>query len=186
MLDAISGRRVPTEAEARANATLREHMAPWLAELGLPDATIYDEARSPRWTARATWPEAPGERPRLRNVTVDFSGDILDGGTILEPLDLIALANGYLDRDGRPDWPSAANWLMEVFPQPEAKPDPWVNAASLDGRPVPAREWHVPGLVPARTVTLLGGDGGTGKSLLAMQLAAATAVGGAWMRRSYE
>jgi RecA-family ATPase len=41
--------------------------------------------------------------------------------------------------------------------------------------------WHVPGLIPADTVTLLGGDGGTGKSLLAAQLAAATALGAPWI-----
>jgi RecA-family ATPase len=35
--------------------------------------------------------------------------------------------------------------------------------------------------VPDRTVTLLYGDGGTGKSLLALQLAAATALGVKWI-----
>lgn len=39
----------------------------------------------------------------------------------------------------------------------------------------PARQWHVDDLIPTGTVTLLGGDGGVGKSLLAMQLAIATA-----------
>lgn len=51
------------------------------------------------------------------------------------------------------------------------------------GKPVPPREWLVPDLVPLRTVTLLGGDGGTGKSLLALQLAYAVATGGAWLGR---
>jgi RecA-family ATPase len=41
----------------------------------------------------------------------------------------------------------------------------------------------VPDLIPAGTVTLLGGDGGTGKSTLALQLAAATATGGRWLSR---
>ncbi|WP_374470303.1 AAA family ATPase [Phenylobacterium sp.] len=45
----------------------------------------------------------------------------------------------------------------------------------------PARAWHVPQLVPAGTVTLLQGDGGTGKSLLALQLAAATTLGKPWL-----
>jgi RecA-family ATPase len=53
--------------------------------------------------------------------------------------------------------------------------------ASLEGLPVPPRVWHVHQLVPARTVTLLGGDGGVGKSILALQLAFATAAGLAWI-----
>ncbi|TGP55768.1 AAA family ATPase [Mesorhizobium sp. M2D.F.Ca.ET.225.01.1.1] len=47
-------------------------------------------------------------------------------------------------------------------------------ADSLADRPIPPREWHVEELIPAKTVTLLNGDGGTGKSLLALQLAVAT------------
>jgi RecA-family ATPase len=47
--------------------------------------------------------------------------------------------------------------------------------------PVPPRVWHVEGLVPAHTVTLLGGDGGVGKSTLALQLACATAAGLGWL-----
>ena len=57
-------------------------------------------------------------------------------------------------------------------------------AASLTGKVVPPRGWLVQDLVPSRTVTLLGGDGGTGKSLLALQLACAVAKGGAWIGRS--
>jgi RecA-family ATPase len=57
------------------------------------------------------------------------------------------------------------------------------SAADLYGRPVPATPWHVEGLVPSGTVTLLGGDGGTGKSLLAKQLACATALGRQWLGR---
>jgi len=55
------------------------------------------------------------------------------------------------------------------------------SAAALNGRHVPPRRWLVKGLVPMGTVTLLSGDGGTGKSLLALQLAAATATGRFWM-----
>lgn len=56
-------------------------------------------------------------------------------------------------------------------------------ADTLAGKAVPPREWHVDDLVPARTVTLLNGDGGTGKSLLALQLATATTQGGYWAGR---
>ena len=41
------------------------------------------------------------------------------------------------------------------------------SAADLKGKAVPPREWLLDGLVPNKTVTLLSGDGGTGKSLLA-------------------
>jgi RecA-family ATPase len=56
-------------------------------------------------------------------------------------------------------------------------------ASEWSGKSVPPREWLVRDLVPSRTVTLLGGDGGTGKSLLALQLAYAVATGGAWLGR---
>jgi RecA-family ATPase len=61
-----------------------------------------------------------------------------------------------------------------------------INAASLEGKPVPDRNWLVPGLIPARNVTLLYGDGGTGKSLLALQLAASKVTGSLFFGRPVE
>ncbi len=55
------------------------------------------------------------------------------------------------------------------------------SAASLKDSPVKAREWLVPDLVPQKTVTLFSGDGGTGKSLLALQLAVSVAASRAWI-----
>jgi RecA-family ATPase len=55
------------------------------------------------------------------------------------------------------------------------------RACDLDGQPVPERRWHVRDLIPGSTVTLFGGDGGTGKSLCALQLAASTALERAWL-----
>ncbi len=54
---------------------------------------------------------------------------------------------------------------------------PLVNPADWHGKPVPTREWFLDGLVPRRQVTILNGDGGVGKSLLALQIAAASALG---------
>lgn len=55
------------------------------------------------------------------------------------------------------------------------------SAASLKGKAVAPREWLVPGLVPQKTVTLFSGDGGTGKSLLALQLAVAVSAARPWI-----
>ncbi|WP_192358512.1 AAA family ATPase [Mesorhizobium mediterraneum] len=43
-------------------------------------------------------------------------------------------------------------------------------------QPVPEREWYLPDLVPRRQVTIFNGDGGVGKSLLKLQIAAAGAM----------
>jgi RecA-family ATPase len=56
-----------------------------------------------------------------------------------------------------------------------------INPADWEGLPIPPREWIVPDYIPDRTVSLLGGDGATGKSLLALQLAAARALGREWI-----
>ena len=82
----------------------------------------------------------------------------------------------------------AAEAASNVMQFPGGGPAParsskWRCAADLDGLPVPEREWLVPDLIPARNVTLLYGDGGTGKSLLALQLAVAVALGRPWMGR---
>jgi RecA-family ATPase len=55
-----------------------------------------------------------------------------------------------------------------------------VNAQSLAGKEPPSREWLIQGLIPAREITMLSGDGGTGKSLLALQLAVAVATATDW------
>lgn len=52
-----------------------------------------------------------------------------------------------------------------------------LRISDLAGKMVPPREWHMRGFIPANNMTLLYGDGGTGKSLLTGQLLAATALG---------
>ncbi len=69
-----------------------------------------------------------------------------------------------------------------IQPAPERK-STFYSAATLKGKPVPERQWLVDDLVPKKTVTLFSGDGGTGKSLLALQLAVASASERAWMGR---
>ena len=65
-------------------------------------------------------------------------------------------------------------------PEPE-RTSRFYSAATLAGKPVPEREWMVNGLVPMSTVTLFSGDGGTGKSLLALQMAVAATAGTGWL-----
>ncbi len=57
---------------------------------------------------------------------------------------------------------------------------PIINASEFAGKSPAVRPWHVPDMVPGRTVTLFSGDGGTGKSLAALQMAVATVAGTDW------
>jgi Cdc6-like AAA superfamily ATPase len=72
----------------------------------------------------------------------------------------------------------------------------FINDARLETRPAPSgfalldprqwkepakpREWIVPDWIPRGLVTALYGDGGVGKSLLAMQLMSSVALGRPW------
>ena len=58
---------------------------------------------------------------------------------------------------------------------------PLVCAASFAGKPVPERRWIVRDMIPDKTVTLVSGDGGVGKSLLIGQLGIAVATGREWI-----
>ncbi|WP_181172163.1 AAA family ATPase [Mesorhizobium sp. B2-4-8] len=63
--------------------------------------------------------------------------------------------------------PKAANDNHEIFV---------INPANWHGLPVPRREWFIEDMIPMRQVTILNGDGGVGKSLLALQIAASSAL----------
>ena len=54
-------------------------------------------------------------------------------------------------------------------------------ASKLAGKPIPERDFIVPGWIPRRQVTLISGDGGTGKTLIAQQLQVAASLGGSWL-----
>ncbi len=62
-----------------------------------------------------------------------------------------------------------------------AAPLELVVASSLAGREPPERPWLVRDWIPHRQVTLLSGDGGVGKSIIAMQLMVAAASGTPWL-----
>jgi RecA-family ATPase len=56
-----------------------------------------------------------------------------------------------------------------------------ISPSDWEGAAIPDREWTVPGYIVHRAVNLLSGDGGQGKSLLALQLAAARALAKDWI-----
>ncbi|MDT3686480.1 MAG: AAA family ATPase [Pseudorhodoplanes sp.] len=71
---------------------------------------------------------------------------------------------------------------IQRFGQPaSAEPARIICAASWAGREIKPRAWIVPGLIPDRTPSICSGDGGTGKSLLALQLCVAMAIGKPWL-----
>jgi RecA-family ATPase len=69
----------------------------------------------------------------------------------------------------------------DMMPQSDAavEQEPlFIQASSLKERDIEPMEWLIGSMIPANTVTLLSGDGGTGKSLLALNLAISVASGG--------
>lgn len=64
---------------------------------------------------------------------------------------------------------------------PDGKGAPYVVAASRAGLDPPVRPWLVEDWIPRRQVTLIGGIGGSGKTLLALQLMIGAAHTGAWL-----
>jgi RecA-family ATPase len=68
---------------------------------------------------------------------------------------------------------------LEIIGKPSLLPGSFTLNSLVT--PPPPRLWHVPDLIPAGTVTMLGGDGGVGKSILALQLAIAGALGLRWL-----
>ena len=136
------------------------------------------------------WSAGGGDKYRPGEVAAKWQGFAPGGGTgwasvcILAKrhgADLSAIARRHRGNTAQKE--SGLNHRPFYKRQNEtAPPDAeFFCAADLDGKPVPPRQWLVPDLVPAGTVTTLNGDGGTGKSLAALQLAVATALGRSWL-----
>ena len=65
---------------------------------------------------------------------------------------------------------------------PPEPPALWIiDPTRWEGVSIPPREWIVQDMVPAKTVSLLMGDGAAGKTTLALQLATARALGKDWI-----
>jgi RecA-family ATPase len=58
---------------------------------------------------------------------------------------------------------------------------PVVSVATFADKPVPPRRWIVEDMIPDRTVSIVAGDGGDGKTTLMLQLAAAMAGARPWL-----
>lgn len=108
------------------------------------------------------WPDCPPKG--------DISDWIAAGGTIERFNGIVAEL---------PDW-------SEDLPGPETELPKlaFIIVPQWQGQPVPQRQWAVADVMPARNVTLLSGEGGVGKTLLAQQLAAATVLGMGWVTDS--
>ncbi|MCA0199893.1 MAG: AAA family ATPase [Proteobacteria bacterium] len=70
--------------------------------------------------------------------------------------------------------------LARIGPRAFTPNDGLWEPSAWDGN-IPARLWIIPGLIPMASVTMLTGNGGEGKSLLAAQLAAAAVTHSTWL-----
>jgi RecA-family ATPase len=82
------------------------------------------------------------------------------------------------------DWLDAGHTkekLVEIVDATRPEGVNVVNILAWQDAAVPEREWALPNRIPLRHVTLFSGEGAAGKSLLALMLAAATALGREWL-----
>lgn len=63
----------------------------------------------------------------------------------------------------------------------ESPPLVFVNIAAWQNQPIPNQPWTVRNRIPAKTVTLLSGEGAVGKSILALQLGVAEILSKDWL-----
>lgn len=78
------------------------------------------------------------------------------------------------------DKPSHRALIVSLF-RPPFIPPAVVSAALFRQSEAPPRKWLVEGWIPANDVTLIGADGGTGKTTIGLQLAHAMECEGLWL-----
>ena len=74
-----------------------------------------------------------------------------------------------------------ANGPAADKPPPDADKLPFLDMSEWDREPAPPRLWAVQDRIPLRQPTLFSGEGAIGKTLLALQLAAAHVLGRDWL-----
>lgn len=111
-----------------------------------------------------------------------LDGKLYEYGGAVGGWGVVHLSEEELARKLLTDHPS--NGPRVIIPGAPARASTFFPASNLKGKLIPPRNWLAQELIPSGTVTLLGGDGGTGKSLLALQLAVAVASGCQWLNRS--
>lgn len=137
-------------------------------------------ARNHEQTARIFRSSALGQREKAsrEKYVNDMIEQSFDGLLTLEldPSTAIRVANALEE---------ARKSAVEAgLPEFDDEPDdgmPTVDVGDLAGREVAPRKWHVEGWIPGGNVTLISGDGGCGKSLLALQLCVSTVLGRSWL-----
>jgi len=146
------------------------------SELGWPLAL--------EWALR--WNGGENDEETVRRDYDSLRGPYRVGATWLQET---AEARSHEPAHKGPTFSRAAMWndpdASSLFGEPKPDEPPpdlsIVSASSLAGIEPPAQAWLARDLIPARNVTLLSGDGGAGKSLLALQLAASVAAGCNWL-----
>ena len=114
----------------------------------------------------------------------DASSEVADAAALMtQPNGPAALAEAASSGNLGEGVMRAVARFIELSRQVEAMAGAIVNVATLADVVPPPRYFIVDELIPCRTVTMLGGDGGTGKSLLALQLAIAVASATKWLGR---
>lgn len=93
-----------------------------------------------------------------------------------DKIDTRAVARDWYNAAGSPD----PDDFLEDIPGPAGGIE-WIRPSQWEGTEPPPREWEVKDWIPKNEVTLLYGDGGIGKTLLAHQYATAAAAGLPWL-----
>lgn len=83
--------------------------------------------------------------------------------------------------DRRQDWEAKGAKVKRGQSARPAKPLTVYDAVEFEAAETPERKWLVPDYLPGSEVTLLGADGGTGKTQLALQLGYCCATGLPWL-----
>jgi RecA-family ATPase len=69
----------------------------------------------------------------------------------------------------------------ETWPHGQPKSLPFLDMSTWDSTPTPPRQWYVLEHIPSRQPTLISGEGAIGKSILLLQLLAASALSQPWI-----